>query len=298
MIALLNSELRRLLSRPLFRLAALAMLAGVLVGGLITFASTSSMSESSYQSKISAEMQRCVARGVVPPQGGPRQNSPEFCRRWAREGISDPRLHLAKAHDRLEYAVAPLVIFGWLIGASSVGGEWQSRGMTSLLTYESRRMRVFLAKLLASGWLVFGGAVLAMVAWLGAILPSLYAHGGAEAITGSWYGEQIQAVLRAGVLAVFGMALAFSLAFVGRSTAFALGVGFAYVVVAENVIASGLPGWRRWLLLGNAIVFAEGKDNAPPIDHRTVLQAAIFLGVVALTLVVGAYGAFRQQEVT
>src|SRR2546425_651918 len=89
------------------------------------------------------------------------------------------------------------------------------------------------------------------------ILPPL-GQGGAEAITGSWYGEQIQAVLRAGVLAVFGMALGFSLAFVGRSTAFALGVGFAYVVVAENVIASGLPGWRRWLLLGNAIVFAEG----------------------------------------
>lgn len=296
MTSLLRSELLRLVSRPLLRVAVLATVAGIAIGGLVAFATTDYILESEYQAEVAADAQTCLTEGVEPPQGGPRLTDPEFCNAWAVAGVDDPRLHLEQAHGHLAAAIAPLVVIGWLIGATSVGADWQGRAMTTLLTFEPRRLRVFAVKLLVASVVVFVLTVLALVIWLGALMPSLVAHGAEETITSAWWTEQAWTVLRGGGLVVGSVIMAIALAFLGRSTAFALGVGFAYVVVAENVLASGLPGWRRWLVIGNAIVFANGRDT-PEISDRTVLEAGLLLTVIPIVLMIGAYIAFRRQEV-
>ena len=76
-----------------------------------------------------------------------------------------------------------LAIIGWALGASLVGAEFTSRSMTTMLTWETRRLRVIGAKLaivLASTFVL----ALVVIATVGAaMLPAMLLHG-APAHTG------------------------------------------------------------------------------------------------------------------
>ncbi len=87
-----------------------------------------------------------------------------------------------------------------------------------------------------------------------------------------------------------------AIATLGRNTAAALGAGFAYIIVFENIIGSFIERWRRWLLLGNVIVFVSGRNNGGDIPGRTVMAAALFLTAVAVTLLAAAATAFRTRD--
>jgi hypothetical protein len=87
-----------------------------------------------------------------------------------------------------------------------------------------------------------------------------------------------------------------AIATIGRNTAVALGAGFAYIIVLENILGSSVERWRRWLLLGNVIVLVAGEDGASDVTGRTVLGAAVFLTAVALTLLVAAATSFRARD--
>ena len=76
----------------------------------------------------------------------------------------------------------------------------------------------------------------------------------------------------------------------------ALGAGFAYIIVLENILGSSIARWRRWLLLGNVIVFVSGNDNGGEVPGRTVAGAAAFLTAVAVTLLLGAAGTFWRRD--
>jgi len=91
--------------------------------------------------------------------------------------------------------------------------------------------------------------------------------------------------------------MGFAIATLGRNTAAALGVGFAYIIVLENILGSSLRQWRRWLLLGNAIVFVSGRSNGVDVPGRSVAGAGLLLAAVALALLVGAAGAFRTRDI-
>ena len=91
--------------------------------------------------------------------------------------------------------------------------------------------------------------------------------------------------------------MGFAIATIGRNTAAALGAGFAYIIVLENILGSSIARWRRWLLLGNVIVFISGENNAGEVTGRTVTAAAIFLTAVAVTLLASAAGAFYRRDV-
>ncbi len=90
--------------------------------------------------------------------------------------------------------------------------------------------------------------------------------------------------------------MGFAIATIGRNTAVALGVGFGYIVILENILGSSLERWRRWLLLGNVIVLVSGNNNGGDIPGRTVVGAGVFLTVVAVTLLAAAAGTFRQRD--
>jgi hypothetical protein len=168
--------------------------------------------------------------------------------------------------------------------------------MTTLLTWEPRRGRVFFAKTLAVlvAMAALAAIVLALVAL--SMVPALALHGGPLRPADPSIASLAGTIGRGVALATLSSGIGFAIATIGRNTAVALGAGFAYIIILENILGSSVERWRRWLLLGNVIVFVSGQDESGEVTGRSVIGAGIFLTVVAVTLLAAAAGAFRTRD--
>ena len=309
MTRLFVAELRRIAARRLVRLTIVLAAVGIAVGGGATFLSTGSLSQSAYEQRVAdadatrsgvkTEVGNCLLAHGIDPES--RADVPDDvareCFPQSVESADDPRFHRKNLKGLLQGVSGGLAIVGWTLGASLVGAEFASRSMTTLLTWEPRRLRVFLAK--AAAVLVANTAIasVALLGFIVALLPSLLLHGGPLRANDPSIATLAGIVLRGTALTAIAAGLGFSLAAIGRNTAAALGAGFAYIVVFENIVGSYNEGSRRWLLLGNVIVFMAGDNNAGDIPGRTVTVAAVILVVVAAAFLVGAYGTFRARDI-
>jgi hypothetical protein len=307
MTALLRAELRRIATRRLVRVTLLLTVVGIALGGLAAFAFSASLSDEAYQQRVVEAKARQVAQddqieaclrehgfrgdGPVPDDVADAcfPDSPPA-------GVDDPRF----SRDRLEgilYGVSgALAVVGWALGASLVGAEFASRGMTTLLTWEPRRARVFAAKTVAAvvAMALFAACALALVAV--AMWPALTFHGAPLEPDDPSLWSLAGIVGRGIALTAITSAMGLAIATIGRNTAVALGAGFAYIIVLENILGSSVERWRRWLLLGNVIVLVAGEDGASDVTGRTVVGAAVFLTAVAVTLLVAAGTSFRARD--
>jgi hypothetical protein len=93
-----------------------------------------------------------------------------------------------------------------------------------------------------------------------------------------------------------GAGVGFAVASVARNTAAALGVGFVYLVVVEIIVASLRPGWARWLLAPNILVFLANNPNEVGYDW-SALRAGLVLAAYTAALLVLAGGWFRARDV-
>jgi len=298
-------ELRRVLARRLVRTVFLLAAVGIVVASVITFLKTHPISDAAYQARAQAAMAQVSARtgiALCPPgqQGAPVQGpngltQPESISREAIR-VHDPRLHLTSLKGVIEGVTAPLVILACLIGASVIGAEWPSRTITTILTWEPRRVRVLSAKLAAAIAVATALTLATLLLLSAALLPSALLHGTTTGATAAWWRSVVGVVLRAVAMAAIGTVIGFSIASVGRNTAAAMGALFAYTVVIERVVAGLLPSWQQWLLIGNAAVFVGGKKL--DITHgRTPLVAGLYLSAVAIGLYVVAANIFQRRDV-
>ncbi len=305
MKGLLIGEVQRLLARRMVRVLALLGLAAIVFAGVLTFLNTEKVSEAEMDSRrqaVRAQVEACIkARQSAPDRSarpGERQVPVEdACRFRAGASVEDPRFRLEQLRGIYQGTAAPLVVVGWLIGASSIGADWQSRTVTTLLTWEPRRARVLAAKVVAA---VLVAAVFTLVAQAlvaGALAPSVVAHGTTAGTDGAWLRSLFGVLGRGTALVAVGTAIGFSVASIGRNTAAALGIGFGYFVVLENAVGGFLAGFRRWLLLGNAIVWVSGENGGGEVSGRSVVAAGVFLAAVAAGLVVLATMFFRRRDV-
>ena len=308
MSALLVGELQRLLARRLVRVLALLALLAIAVAGILTFLNTDDVSAAELAARRShaqTGIDRCMEEGrsvVGPPEGpdgrgpGPVVPMEERCAH-AVGGVEDPRFRLADLKGILQGTTAPLVVVAWFVGASSIGADWQSRTITTILTWEPRRTRVLLGKAAAGAVVACGFALVAGALLAAALLPSAYLHG-TTAGTGGDFGRSVAGVaLRGTAMVAIASTLGFAVASIGRNTAAALGIGFGYFLVFENVVGGFLADYRRWLLLGNAIVFIAGEDEGGEVVDRTVVEAGLYLTAVALVLLAAATVLFRRRDV-
>ena len=132
---------------------------------------------------------------------------------------------------------------------------------------------MFLAKsaTVVAAMAAFALCVLALVTL--AMWPALALHGAPLGPNDPTWASLAGAVGRGVALAAVGAAMGFAIATIGRNTAAALGAGFAYVVVLENILGNSVAEWRRWLLLGNIIVFVSGTSNGGDVPGRSVTGA-------------------------
>ena len=204
---------------------------------------------------------------------------------------------LASFPNVLKGASLVLLSVGWMFGASAIGAEWHSGHVTTILTWEPRRARVMLAKIVACLASVFVLSVVVQ-AVLGLVLAIDAAGAGSTAgADASWLADSAAVAFRVALLSSIFAGFGFALAGAGRNTAVALGAGFGYLVVVENLVRGLRPEWAPWLLTDNAAMFIIGSPADFPLLGRTPVEAAVYLSVLALVLLLGAGGLFRMRDV-
>jgi ABC-2 type transport system permease protein len=310
-IALMRAEVRRVLARRLVRVTVVLAFVAITIGGVIAFVNTEHISQATVEQRAAVaqakrraaeeQAQACVkAQGFDVNSSATRDEIPRrVLEKCAPDFISarDHRFHRTRMKGVLQGVTGVLVIVAWALGASLIGAEFASRGITTQLTWETRRTRVFVAKALVA---VAASAVLAVLV-LGfttiAMLPSLIWHG-APAAGEPAVRTLLATAARGTALAAIGGGIGFAIATVGRNTAAALGAGFGYIIILENILGNSIANWRRWLLLGNFLVFLSGQNGGGvDVPGRTVTQAGLFLTAVAVALLVGAAATFRTRDV-
>jgi len=138
--------------------------------------------------------------------------------------------------------------------------------------------------------------VLSIVLWLVAAT-----RGSTVETGGDWPRQVAGTILRVGGAASVASLIGLSIAMLGRNTAAALGLGFAYLGVLEGLIRGLRPAWQPWLLGDNVAVFVSGHVTQlglpPHVVVRTVAAAAaVAFGYAAALLVLAGVG-FRVRDV-
>jgi ABC-type transport system involved in multi-copper enzyme maturation permease subunit len=208
-------------------------------------------------------------------------------------------LRLAQLPDFLKGTAFILIVVGLMIGASSVGADWQTGAMVTLLTWEPRRTRVLLvrAAVIAVGVFVLVLVLQAIFAAGIALAASL--RGSTTGTGQSWARSVAGVAVRVGVAASAVALLGAAIASIGRHTAAALGAAFGYLAVVEGLLRGLVPSWAPNTLSGNIVIFVDGKPGNPGGGHSliSVEHGAITMAIYVAALLVVAVAFFRVRDV-
>lgn len=300
MKALFRVEVRRLLARRLFRSLTILVIAGFTLAGILTYLNSNDSPDAvaAADAQRRAEVQQCIERFSSGEESrgeaaATKQEQRAACERevW----VPDPRFVYVEVEWILMSMGIPLIMLGWLMGASFIGAEYSNRTLTSLLTWEPRRKRVVAAKLGALSLVTFVWIALFQIFLASALYPAAALKGttaGVDAAFGATIAGVGARVAAAGVVAAL---LGFSLALAGKSTAAALGVGFAHLAVVEGLIRTFRPAWVDWLIGDNLSLFLIGADDVSHLGHSRE-AAALLLVAYAATAVLVAAAWFKRRE--
>ena len=293
---LLLVEMKRILLRRLVRVFVILAMAGALLIGIVLFFQSHA---DEAQLRVSLEQREQDLARCLDGEFGrdPSKSLEEYCEEDAVPSSGyDDRARIADAEEVVLATSVMIVILGWVIGASAVGAEWHTRNITTLLTWEPRRTRVLIAKLVAAVLVTFAISMF-LQAWLvAALLPASIFRGTTEGADMAWFIDLAELMARIGFIASTGAALGAALAFIGRNTSAALGVGFAYLAIVEGLIRGLKPAWQKWLIGDNAAIVIGGESENL-IAGRSVTAAALLIAVYVVILAVAAGVFFRSRDV-
>ena len=304
MTGLLSSELLRLRSRA----AVMALLGGALIvvvalmtGQFLTHEDDYIAAQKNFRTERAALYEGELAAFQNTLNGiGPGQLSPnarivsredyvdgvEFF--GGRTAVQSKRFDTRVQMVEMAKVTSTILAFAsFLAGATFAGADWATRALHGLLSWESRRVRVLLAKIC-----VVSAAAAVMV-----LLGQALAHGGGflagvfrgttDGVGPEWWLTQGGAALRGAVLAAFTGALGFVLAFAARSTGFALGLAFLYLGVVESLLSVWKPSLEPYTLRGASSALLDGGHTITllPVDSQPV-ALVVTLAAAAVTLAV------------
>lgn len=293
----LRVELSRLLARRLIRILALIAVAGMLVAAVIVFFKSNPPSE--FVERRLDKVEACMNGEVRFPKWVNLDNPDsveEFCT-FRGPYVEDPRF---------QYADMPSILMGtsgvWmglalLVGASFIGAEWHSGNIGTTLTWEPRRIRLYLAKALAFSIATFVATLLLQMLLALFLAPAAILRGSTEGVEGDFWGDVANRGLRAAFLAVAIGLLGFGLASIGRNTGAALGVMFAYTAVIETMVRAVRPQFWGWLLTDN-IVLLISDETTMFGEKRSVIAAFFTISAYVLIPLIGGLLLFKRRDVT
>jgi len=294
MMRLIGVELRRYASRRAVRASGVLALLAILTAGVIV-AVNSDPSEAAMRRGLE-ERERLIEECRSAETSG--FASDQDCEEaFGPEGAFDPRFaltELAEVFDGLSFL---LIIIAMGLGATFIGAEWSAGTVTTVLTWEPRRRRVFAAKVVAA-MIFIAVAVMAVLAILVLVMAVVAMWRGSTAgADAGWFADLGGTALRSAVVCALAGVIALAIASAARNTAAALIAAFIYFTVVENVIRGFRPNWFRWLPGDNMALFvigAEGTGIREISETRaliTIVSYALVFFVVSLTI-------FRARDIT
>jgi ABC-2 type transport system permease protein len=301
MMDLIRSELLRIWSRRMVKVLAVVAVVGATAGVVIGAVQSHPPDLVTAQRNFDDDLQHCLAGDFVPEdQLPPGETLERFCADNVRfENYVNDSLRLAELSDILKGTSFILIVLGLVIGASSVGADWQAGTMAALLTWEPRRVRIFLVRAAVVLGSVFVLAV-ALQCVLALELAAAAALRGTTVGTGSpWLRGVAGTVSRIGLAAAFGASLGVALAMVGRNTAAALGVAFGYLAIVESLLRGFIPKISPSLISTNLVVLVDGRAGRSDTGSLIAVGgASITIAVYAAVSLVAALVLFRTRDVT
>ncbi len=197
-----------------------------------------------------------------------------------------------------------LMILGVVLAATGVGGDYRAGTLGTLLTWEPRRLRLAVARLVAIATGAVGLYAVVMAVFVGGWWIGASVRGSTSGL-GPDFWTNLAAVIGRGAVGVLLLAMITAgLALVTRGTVGALGVWFAYLVGIEGILAGRLTGLRPHLLLENLAPFLQGASlrvrGGGFGDHLEVAPGSGLVTCLILAAIVTALGvlAFRARDVT
>lgn len=210
---------------------------------------------------------------------------------------------LVDLQDVFRGASISLLLLGIALAASFIGAEWSAGTMTTLLTWEPRRGRVYAAKLVAAAIFAFVSAVLVLIVLGLALLPAALAHGSTAGADSHWFLSTAGSVLRGAVMCALSAGIGLAIGSLARNTTAAVLGAFFYLFVLENLVRGLRPQWIGWLFGDNADIFMAwhrivvDTSNGPKLSHGPVASLLIVCEYAAI-LSVAALALFWRRDVT
>jgi hypothetical protein len=254
-----------------------------------------------------AEIERCVAAeapearddGFVPPTIPETIASPAERDRRCQAAVPpvDPDFTPTDVADVTTNTAAVVILLGFVVGASFIGADWQAGVIPTTLGWESRRTRLFFAKLAAVAGSVFAVALVWHALFDGALTGLSALEGTVDRADRAWLATVTGQALRVAAVTAGAALFGYAAGHIGRSTAGALGLGLGYVLAVENVVGSNFRPLRPWMVFWNTTVFVKGEYEAGgDVPGRTTIEAAVVLLAYAVALTALAVSLFRTRD--
>jgi hypothetical protein len=261
-------EMRRALHRRVVRVLILIALIGCAFAGVIAF--TSSAGETLAQLQVNGHTHPAVMRD------------------WWIAGSGDGALAISGL----------FLLLGGLIGGASVAGaEWRAGTVTTVLTWEPRRVRLHLSRTAACGILAAVIAIALQILFLASFLPATLANGSTAGLDAHWWIALVAAILRISLFTAIGAMLGVALATLGRNTAFPLVAVFAWIVGVEGVIRGLKPSLARFLWGENLTTVLRWAQLDNVSFRRGPIVALVTITLYVSVIIAAATFVFRRRDV-
>lgn len=308
MTALFSTEVRRLLARRLVRVMAIVAALVVIIGGVVVFIqsddkvssrTTSTSRAIPYEAYESGETcfqdedgsTRCEV--IVEPGAGNFEEDKRFhyTDLWKKNDGGDPG-------GILSGFTIWILLLGVVMGASAIGAEWKAGTITTLLTWEPRRTRVLVAKVLAAAAVAAGFSLLVYLLVFAAYAPAALLQGTTEGVNGEWLRGAVGLTIRSALMTSVVSTLGFAISSLGRNTSAGVTVTFAYFTIGENLLRFQWPGWQPWLLGENIFTVLLGQSPYDLENANSPIGAGIIVACYVTVFLFAAIAVFRTRDVT
>jgi ABC-2 type transport system permease protein len=314
MIRLVSAELLRARSRHVIRVLMVGVAVGVVISmGIATWNSAKSSADESYRSALAS----CMRGEFVPPDQLPPQyhSLAEFCADQVRpEDYGSNQLRWADLGQILNGTSSIVILLGVLLGATLGGADWTAGSMSTLLTWEPRRIRVLSIRTAVAAFVAFVFTVAAQAFFVLIFRLGVAIAGTTAGVEPGMLRHAAGTGLRVALVAALFAVVAHALATLGRSTVAAVGILFGYLVIFEGFVSNLWIGLQPRLLIRAAVVVISHQPLYDPRVSATfgpngeltsqlqrvllsVAGAWVVLFAWAIGLLLVALFAFRVRDV-
>ncbi len=199
-------------------------------------------------------------------------------------------------------------IMAFVLGASYFGADEKVGMIEHLLTWEPRRMRFLVARMIAGTGSIFVISALLSAFLVGLLVVLVLATGGDSSGIGDQAGTIIGAIFRSGVSGAIFFLFGLGITIIVNSSVAAI-VGFLIWVFLVEVALIGplLPRVAAWFPVSNSTSFVSGRDYEVfpgPFDdgfdvnfHHNYLVSGLLIFVWSAVFTVLGYVAFARRDI-